>query len=263
LNNHPYGKTINEDNINAINTSDLVEFYSKFYSTKNCYIIASGKVNEHSLNVINDTLGNCKMSKNESSFSDYSSKYEKIESETGSFTFNNSNKVQASIKYGRVLFNRSHPDFYGMQVLSTLLGGYFGSRLMKNIREEKGYTYGIGCSVVSHKDSGYFVISTDVKNEVKDLTIQEIEKEIVTLQSVLVNSEELDLVKNYMLGSFLRMFDGVFSKADRLNVLINNNIDESHYINYIEKIKNISAEEIQALANNYLNKHDITEIIVC
>jgi predicted Zn-dependent peptidase len=66
-----------------------------------------------------------------------------------------------------------------------------------------------------------------------------------------------------MLGSFLRMFDGVFSKADRLNVLINNNIDESHYINYIEKIKNISAEEIQALANNYLNKHDITEIIVC
>jgi predicted Zn-dependent peptidase len=262
-NDHPYGKSINEDAINSFSSSDLIDFYNSFYNPENCYLIVSGKVNEQTLNVINESLGQKNWNKNSSPIKNTIAKNIPIVSEKGSFKFDNSNKAQASIKYGRVLFNRTHPDFYGMQVLSTLLGGYFGSRLMKNIREEKGYTYGIGSSVVSNKDSGYFVISTEVKNEVKELTIQEIEKEIVTLQNVLVNTEELDLVKNYMLGSFLRMFDGVFSKSERLNTLIINDIDESHYLNYIEKIKNISAIELQNLANKYLNKHDITEIIVC
>lgn len=262
-NDHPYGKSINEDAINSFSSSDLIDFYNSFYNPENCYLIVSGKVNEQTLNVINESLGQKNWNKNSSPIKNTIAKNIPIVSEKGSFKFDNSNKAQASIKYGRVLFNRTHPDFFGMQVLSTLLGGYFGSRLMKNIREEKGYTYGIGSSVVSNKDSGYFVISTEVKNEVKELTIQEIEKEIVTLQNVLVNTEELDLVKNYMLGSFLRMFDGVFSKSERLNTLIINDIDESHYLKYIEKIKNISAIELQNLANKYLNKHDITEIIVC
>ncbi|MBI3233759.1 MAG: insulinase family protein [Bacteroidetes bacterium] len=261
-NNHYYGKRTEESSINAFSSQDLSSFYYDFYTPENCYIIISGKINANVIDNINSFIGSDNWKKDNHTNDNQTQKKLSIKSEKGGFYINKENSMQAALKYGRVLFNRKHDDFFGMQILSTILGGYFGSRLMKNIREDKGYTYGIGCSMVSLEDSGYFVISSEVKNDVKELTIKEIEKEIVTLQEELVNNDELKLVKNYLLGSFLRLFDGVFSKADRVNILINNDLQENYYNEYINKINHIQAEEIQLLAKKYLDKNEITKIIV-
>jgi predicted Zn-dependent peptidase len=90
-----------------------------------------------------------------------------------------------------------------MRVLNTMLGGYFGSRLMTNLREDKGYTYGIGSAMVPLQHSGYFFITCEVGAEVTGEALKEIRKELDLLRSEEVKEEELSLVKNYMLGSFL------------------------------------------------------------
>src|ERR1700709_917532 len=106
------------------------------------------------------------------------------------------------------MFNKTHRDYAGMTVLNTVLGGYFGSRLMSNIREDKGYTYGIGSAVVSLLHGGYFFIAAETGVKVTAPAITEIYKEIDRLKTEIIPDDELAMVKNYMSGSFLRSVDG-------------------------------------------------------
>jgi zinc protease len=170
--------------------------------------------------------------------------------------------VQSAIRMGRLAINRSHADFAGFQVLNTLLGGYFGSRLMANIREDKGYTYGIGSAVVSLRDAGYFFIATEVGADVCGDAVKEIEYEIALLKSTLVEDQELDLVRNYMLGSMLGSLENAFSHADKFKNLYFSNLDYRYYDDYIETVKSISPEQILTLANTYLNLDNFTRVIV-
>jgi zinc protease len=147
-------------------------------------------------------------------------------------------------------------------VMNCLLGGYFGSRLMANIREDKGYTYGIGSAIVSMKDAGYFFIATEVGADVCANALNEIEKEIGLLKSELVSAEELDLVRSYMLGSMLGSLENAFSHADKFKNIYFSGLSYDYYDNYIKTVKSISAEEMKALANKYLNTADFTTVIV-
>src|SRR5690606_23245225 len=99
--------------------------------------------------------------------------------------------LQSAIRLGHRSIQRSHPDFPGFQVLNTALGGYFGSRLMANIREDKGYTYGIGSGIASMQYAGFFTISTEVGTAVCAATLQEIKKEIDRLKVERIGAEEL------------------------------------------------------------------------
>src|SRR5690606_31204651 len=98
---------------------------------------------------------------------------------------------------------RSHPDFPGLQVVNTLLGGYFGSRLMANIREDKGYTYGVSSGLASLKHSAFFTIASEVGVQVTAATLVEIEKEMRRLREEPVPETELATVRNYMMGTML------------------------------------------------------------
>ena len=163
---------------------------------------------------------------------------------------------------GRLAINRIHPDFPGLQVLNCLLGGYFGSRLMANIREDKGYTYGIGSAVVSMRDAGYFFIATEVGADVCTAALGEIEKEVNLLKSSLVESPELDLVRNYMLGSMLGSLENAFSHADKFKNVYFSGLDYGYYDDYIKTVKNIDREEIMRLAAKYLDFENFTKVIV-
>lgn len=120
--------------------------------------------------------------------------------------------VQSAIRIGRRLFNRNHPDYPGMAVLNTVLGGYFGSRLMSNIREDKGYTYGIGSALVSMKQEGYFFISTEVGADVTIPALTEI-LVIRLFSRQFVDEEELEMVRNYMRGTFIKGIESAFRLA--------------------------------------------------
>lgn len=168
--------------------------------------------------------------------------------------------VQCAVRMGRFLFHKSHPDYIDFQVLNTILGDYFGSRLMSNIREDKGYTYGIGSGVMDMNQTGYFVIVTEVGKEVLDQTLHEIKFELERLQNELVPEDELELVKNYMLGQLLKSADGPYAMLDMYNSVDMYDLDLSFYDEAIQKIKHISPARIRELANQYLNYEDFLVI---
>lgn len=164
--------------------------------------------------------------------------------------------VQCAVRMGRFLFPKSHPDYIDFQVLNTILGDYFGSRLMSNIREDKGYTYGIGSGMMDMNKTGYFVIVTEVGKEVLDLTLHEIKFELERLQHELVSEDELELVKNYMLGQLLKSADGPYAMLDMYNSVDMYDLTLAFYDEAIQKIKHISPARIRELAQQYLNFED-------
>jgi zinc protease len=163
---------------------------------------------------------------------------------------------------GMPLINRTHLDFPKVQVLNTVLGGYFGSRLMTNIREDKGYTYGIGSGMSSLKHAGALFIATEVGADVCKAAVTEIEKEINILKTELIPDEELALVKNYMLGSLLGSLENVFSHADKFKSLFVAGLGYEYYDRYTEIVKTISSDDLLKLANQYLNFDGFYKVIV-
>ena len=125
---------------------------------------------------------------------------------------------------------------------------------MENIREEKGYTYGIGSSTSANKYGAHMVISTQTANIYRDAVIEEVFNEMDRLRNVKVSNEELMTVKSYMMGEMARMFDGPFAQADAQISLIANNLTDDYYKKQIDVITSVSADDLQILANKYLNK---------
>ena len=169
--------------------------------------------------------------------------------------------VQAAIRMGMPSINRAHEDFPALFVTNTVLGGYFGSRLMSNIREDKGFTYGIGSGLVSLPGAGYFFITTEVGADVCRQAIDEIYKEVNRLKNDEVPEEELSLVRNYILGSLMRSADGPFSQADVQLGLINLGLDISYFSNLVNKVKTVQPDEILAMANKYWDTGAFVEIV--
>jgi predicted Zn-dependent peptidase len=175
---------------------------------------------------------------------------------------NDPNGVQGAIRLGRIFPNRHHPDYTPMVVLNTLFGGYFGSRLMSNIREEKGYTYGIHSSLIPELNGGSMLIQTETGRDVTELAVKEIYKEMETLCNEPADDEELLLVKNYLLGGILGDLDGPFSILQRWRSLLLSGFTEEQFNNNINIYKTITAKELQALANKYYDPNQFYEIVV-
>lgn len=168
--------------------------------------------------------------------------------------------VQTAIRIGKTLFNKNHSDFLDTSILNTILGDYFGSRLMKNIREDKGYTYGIGTVIAESGGSGYFLIGSEVGKQHLENTLKEIEKEVVLLQTQKVSDEELGLVKNHLLGQILKMSDGPYAMMDLFLSAESYGLTSEFYNKYIERIHTIDSSSILKMANTHLNWNEMSII---
>jgi predicted Zn-dependent peptidase len=162
---------------------------------------------------------------------------------------------------GRLLFTRAHEDFIPMQVLSTTLGGYFGSRLMQNLRERNGFTYGVFSAMVNFQNTGYLAIATQVGTDVTEQALEQIAIEIDTLRNELVSEQELSLVKNIMAGEMMRILDGPFGIADVTTENILCGFDNSHIADNLSRIRTTTPEEIRSLAQKYLDPNDIVTVV--
>lgn len=168
--------------------------------------------------------------------------------------------VQDAIRVGRVLFNREHPDFVGMQFLATVLGGYFGSRLMANIREDKGYTYGIGANLIGLRETGYLTISTEVGSDVRDAALMEIFKEMALLREKTIPQQELDTVRNYLLGMILKSMDGPFALASKWRGYLKHGLGTDAHDNTLAQIGAMTPQRLLELAQLYLREEDMTVV---
>lgn len=256
---HPYGINVKETDFDVINRSHLNDFYSRFYRSNNCKIIMAGKVDDDVLSLLDNHFGG----KDWNSISDLRTKsLPIITSAEREQLIVKEDAMQSAIRIGKVLFNKTHPDFQSLQILNTLFGGYFGSRLMSNIREDKGYTYGIGSGIASLQNSGYFFISTEVGVDVCNDAIKEIYFEMNRLREELVPEDELELVKNYLSGMFLRSVDGPFAMAERFKGIMEYDLGYDYFDKYIATIKAISASQLRDLANTYFDKNSMIELVV-
>lgn len=256
---HPYGLEVKVEDFDTTKRTAIVNFFKTHYTHHNCTIIVSGKLPANLQTVLNNHFGKEKWG--------VASNIEKAYTPAQTTTQNihyveRPDAVQSAIRMGRKLFNKTHPDYFNFQVLNTIFGGYFGSRLMANIREDKGYTYGIGSGLASLAHDGYFFISTEVGSDVTKDALKEVYKEIDIIQNDLVSADELETVKNYILGQFLRSVEGPFSLADKFKGVWEFGLDYSYYDNYFNAVKSVTSQQIRDLAGKYLQKKDLIELVV-
>lgn len=184
-----------------------------------------------------------------------------ISNRSGRKNIQKTEAIQSAIRVGRTLFNKKHNDYLDFLVLNTILGDYFGSRLMKNIREDKGYTYGIGSILAELNETGYFLIATEVGSDVCEKALQEIKKELTLLQTELVSEEELSIVKNYMLGQLLKSADGPYAMTDLFLSAELQGKGLDFYNQAISAIQSITPQRIQELAKQYLNWEEMSIVV--
>lgn len=254
-----YGLNTELDTYKTLRREDMLPFFRKMYQPSNCTIVIAGKVGEQTLDLLTDTFDNGWANADEPADN---SQPELNHAAERFYFIEKPEALQSAIRMGMPLINRTHPDFPGLQVLNTVLGGYFGSRLMNNIREDKGYTYGIGSGMSSFKQSGALFIATEVGADVCKDAVKEIEKEVNLLKTDLIPNEELALVRNYMLGSLLGSLENVFSHADKFKNLYFSGLDYDYYERYIQTVKSINAPELLQLANKYLKFDEFYKVIV-
>ena len=255
--NHPYGKFSRAEDFDTVNRVQLLEYYKKYYQQGKLVMFVAGKLPADLESLLNHHFGDLSNTPIEMRENTVTSSAEK------KFRITNDEKgVQGSIRIARPFPNRHHPDFLKVQMLNALLGGFFGSRLMSNIREDKGYTYGIHSYLQNHVHESAWMISTEAGKDVCEATIAEVYKEMKDLREELVDEEELLLVRNYMMGGILGDLDGPFQIIARWKNYVLNNLTEKYFYDSIYTIKTISAEEIQTLAKQYLQPEDFYELIV-
>lgn len=255
--NHPYGKYSKLEDFDTLNREQLLDFYKKYYQQGKLVLFVAGKLPADIASLLDQYFGdlpNQPVALQEIMAQPAADrKYRITNDEAG---------VQGSVRMARSFPNRHHPDFMKVMVLNTLLGGFFGSRLMSNIREEKGYTYGIHSFIQNHIHDTAWMISTEAGKDVCEATIEEVYKEMKLLREQVVDEEELLLVRNYMMGGILGDLDGPFQTMGRWKNIVLNNLTEQYFYDSIHTIKTISAEELQFLAQKYLQPEEFYELVV-
>lgn len=255
---HPYGRKLELSHFDALTRNDLVDFYKKAFTPNDCRIVVAGQPGKAFSELLTNHFGSKEWIAgpfNQNGVGEIQPSGEMFH------LVEKDGALQSALRIGRPLFNNHHPDFMALQVVNTILGGYFGSRLMMSVREEKGLTYGIGSSIVPFRKSGMWTIASEVKGEMRQAAIDAIFAEMERLMKEPVSEHELELVKNYMLGELLRNFDGPFSSADIYRTILEFDLDFGFYAEMSAQIRSITPELIQQLAITYLNPKDYYVVV--
>ncbi len=255
---NPYGRITTEDDYRALTTGDLIRFHSEHYRPGNMYVTVAGREPGKVLPLL------------ERYFQGSADRFLPKPS-VPDITFDNAGagrifrevpgSVQSTVRVGWKGITRDHPDYQPLQVATIILGGYFGSRLMRRIREEKGYTYGIHAVAGAFRGIGYITIMTDVANGYRDDTLAEIWNEIERLHNEEVDSEELTLVRNHIMGEIARSFDGPFTVADTLRGIIDYDAGADYYTRFAETVRTITPGHIMEIFSRYFRPDEAIEII--
>lgn len=254
--NHPYGLSYPESAYDNLTREELVAFHRRHYTASNGFAVCSGRVEQAEREALIALLEQLPVGEEPTPIP-----FPEVE-QSHEVRIDHPGAVQSSIRIGRRLFGREHPDFVGMQVVAAALGGYFGSRLMQNLREEHGYTYGVISAMVNFEREGYLAIATQVGSEVTEEALNEIYREVERLRCEELSQEELSLVKNIMTGEMMRILDGPFGIADVTieNILCGNT--NRIIAQNVERIRNITPQEVRSLAERYLRREDLITVVV-
>ena len=256
---HPYGTYTKLEDIEGLTTEEIKKFYQQYYLNGQCVIFVSGKLPAGLEKLLNDHFGQLTVVKPTYTLpviASHPAEQRKYRIQ------NDESAVQGAIRIGAPFPNRHHPDFKKVVVLNNVFGGFFFFFFMGNIREEKGYTYGIYSYLQNHIAQSAWIISTEAGKDVCEKTIDEVYLEMKKLREEKIDEEELLLVRNYMIGGILGDLDGPFQIMAKWKNIILNNLDEQYFYESVQEIKTVSAESLQELANKYLQPDLFYELVV-
>lgn len=256
---HPYGVYTMPETLEHLNEEEIKAFYTNHYLNGEAVLFVSGKLPGNIFELLNRNFGS--LSLRPATFQ-YPHREVNPAKEKKYRIENDPSSVQGAIRLARPFPSRHHPDFKKVMLLNGLFGGFFGSRLMANIREHKGYTYGIYSYIQNHLQQSAWLISTEAGKEVCEATIREVYKEMQLLTQKPVKKDELQLVKNYMMGTILGDLNGPFQIMSRWKNIILNRLDERYFYDSVKAIKETQAEELMELAQKYLRPEEFYELIV-
>lgn len=255
--NHIYSRFADLEDYDRINAETIRSFHAKHYNAGNCSLLIAGNVTSEVMRAIDKTIGQMPVG-------------EKITitlpeiGETASIEpkiIVKDTAVQSSLRMGCSTINMLHPDYAKLKILLTILGGYFGSRLMTNIREEKGYTYGIYSHIRMQKQAGLLRIAGEIKAGYAMQVVEEVKKEMQKLKNEPVGNDELNLVRNYMIGEMQQQFDGPFISFEAISKALTYGADISIFADLQNTIRTVTAAELQETANKYFDFSRIATVI--
>ncbi|HDO26539.1 MAG TPA: insulinase family protein [Bacteroidetes bacterium] len=253
-----YGQVLEIDDFDHLTRNDLLTFYKNRYVAGNAYIILSGKVDDNVLALVNKFLG---IGWSKTVTNHQKIKYNGTIPEKSRY-IKKEGSMQSAIRVGRPIIGKTHPDYNRFVLLNTILGGYFGSRLMSNLREDKGYTYGVSSFVANYVHGSFFSVSTEVNAKFTRDALDQIHHEMTALRTRKVGDEELQLVKNYIYGTFLRNFDGPFALAERFRSAKDFNLDFEFYRNSLKEILAATSDDLLETAEKYFDPGQMINLVV-
>ena len=254
---HPYTTGMDEVVLNQATLNEVKDFYQKHYNLAEAEIFICGDFNETHLARVEQLFGSTQVTSESLPTITY-----KPSAILKKYFLAKEDSLQSSIRVGISWPNMNHPDYHKLAVLNKILGGYFGSRLMKNIREDKGFTYGIYSTISAKEQHAILLIATDVNYLNAEQTLAEIYKEIALLKNDLVDASELETVQNYTLGKLANDLSTIFDQSEKYKNLILHQLPLTFYSDYIAVVKTITPEQLLALANQYYVFDNFHEVVV-
>ncbi len=252
---HPYGKSAEESDLSNIVREDLIQYHSERFAPFSIFL--TGDLSSDEMSWLEKQLTEFKSASRDGSRAkliESSASRKEIVKKDGS--------VQASLRMGKLCITREDKDYPGFLLLNHILGGYFGSRLMKNIREEKGLTYGIYSSLSPNLHHSSFSIGADVNIDKCEETFREIGNELTRLQRELISEEELLVAKNHFLGSLQLEVSNPFSVTEKLKTIHLFDLSHSYYSDLFDRIGKTNAKDLQQLAQKHFGLNDFFTVQV-
>jgi len=252
---HPYGYSSNPEDVMELTTGSLRNHH-RLLGTRAVHAFLAGDIREDLVHEVEHLLSN--LPAGESPHQRQQVPVQKI----GKWHLPGPQQHQISVRIGKQIISRGHGDYPGLFLLNTILGGYHGSRLVRNLRESKGLTYGIQSNLESLLYATCFVVATDANSAAQKVVIREIYREIKKLRTQPVSEPELEMVRNYVCGNFLMQIDGPLNVVDTIKPLILHDLPISYFEEFLERIKHVTTDEILHLAERYLDPAEMTEVVI-
>lgn len=251
--NHPYGISVEEKDVARIDVEQLADYHRDRLRPVAVFATTPATVSDDDLAKVLGVFGAPAAGVRLSNTVDGRKMDDHVDKE---------GSVQTSLRLGKRIVTRSHPDYPYMLLLNHILGGYFGSRLMKNIREEKGLTYGIHSSLNSWQQDGFFMIGADVNRENRKLAIDEIVMEMERLREQPVDDNEMEIARNHFLGALQLEVANPFSVTEKVKNIYLNGLPSDYYQNIFARLGSATPSDMMSIAKKHFTTDQLYKVSV-
>ncbi len=255
---HPYGRTAKPEDYDGLSTTDLHKYYYDNLHAGNMFAVSSGDITSDNFELIRGFIERIPVRETQESSVVFLAP---APIHPLQFRINRTEQTQCCLRLGGQTINKNHPDYFPFQLVIMVLGGYFGSRLMQNLREEKGYTYSVYSAIINLRHASYYAIATDTGVEHWESAVSEIHSEIERLKSELVGRDELERAKSMIVGEVMRLIDGPFGIADIAIENIQSGKSSGYLNDFLQGIQSTTPEVLRSVAQRHLAPELLTQII--